>query len=120
MNKALIAFSLFCVLILSSCGSSTVNIADVSPNKKVNITVKAKRPSPMGTWAVELDVKAYDFKQGHLSFEVEATEMSDKTVKFDWQDDTHCLISFTLPDNTKRRFQLIADENQVQLAEVSL
>jgi hypothetical protein len=108
-----------CLLLLASCQTKNVTLTDVSPNKKVNITVKATRPG-MGTWQVELNVKAYDFKEGHLAFELETSDVSDKTVKFDWKDDRNCIISFDEPDGKPRTFQLIADASQVQLAEVTL
>lgn len=120
MPKSLISLSVICFLLLTSCQSKTSTVTDVSPNKKVNVTIKASRPTTLGTWAVELDVKAFDFKQGHLSFELEASDVSDKTVKFDWKDDRNCVISLEQRDGQPRTFQLIADENQVQLGEVNL
>ena len=119
MQKHLATFAFICILFLSSCKTKNVTVTNVSPNNKVNITVKASRPG-MGTWNVELDVKAYDFKEGHLAFELETGDVSDKTVKFDWKDDKNCLISFDEPDGKPRTFQLIADESQVQLGEVTL
>jgi len=110
---------LICSFSLMSCQTKNVTITNVSPNKKVNLTIKATRPG-MGTWKVEMDVKAYDFKEGHLAFELETGDVSDKSVKFDWKDDKNCIISFDEPDGKPRTFQLIADASQVQLGEVSL
>ena len=119
MKNTIATLSLALVVILSSCQTKSVVLKDVSPNGKVTTTVKASHQG-IGTWTVILDVKAYDFKEGHLSFELETTEVSDKTVKFDWKDDRNCIITFDEPDGKPKTFQLIADASQVQLAEVTL
>jgi hypothetical protein len=119
MKNTLAILSIVCALILVSCQTKRVEIKNESPNGKVITTIKASHQG-IGTWKVELDVKAYTFKQGHLAFELETTDVSDKTVKFDWKDDRNCIISFDEPDGQPKKFQLIADESQVQLAEVSL
>ncbi len=121
MKNSLIFISMVCILLLTACQPKAVVLTNESSNKKVKITVKANREgSSLGPWKVQLDVKAYEFKQGALAFEIESGDISDKTVKFDWKDDHNCLISFDQPDGKPRTFQLIADENQVQLAEVNL
>ena len=120
MKKSLAIFSIICVFLLVACQPKTASVTNVSPNKKVNITVTANKVgSRLGPWKVQLDVKAYEFKQGALAFELESGDVNDKTVKFDWKDDRNCMISFDQPDGKPRTFQLIADENQVQLAEVN-
>ena len=119
MTKSLPFIAVICVLVLTACQPKTVTITDVSPNKKVSTTVTANRSASMEPWKVQINVKAYDFKQGSLEFEIESGDINDKTVKFDWKDDHNCLISFDQPDGKPRTFQLIADENQVQLAEVN-
>ncbi len=118
MLKKFTSIIVICLL-LTSCQTKNVTVTDVSPNKKVNITINATRPG-LGTWKVELNVKAYDFKEGHLAFELETNDVSDKSVKFDWKDDRNCIISFDEPDGKPRTFQLIADASQIQLAEVNL
>jgi hypothetical protein len=119
MKNTVTILSALLILLLTSCQTKNVTIANVSPNGKVKTTIKGSHQG-IGTWKVELDVKAYDFKEGHLAFEVETGDVSDKTVKFDWKDDRNCIISFDEPDGKPRTFQLIADASQVQLAEVTL
>ena len=120
MPKGLFIVAIVFVFLLSACQSKTASITNVSPNQKVNITVTAKRVgSSLGPWKVDLQVKAYEFKQGALAFELESGDVNDKTVKFNWSDDRNCLITFDQPDGKPRSFQLIADESQVQLAEVN-
>lgn len=74
----------------------------------------------MSPWKVDMAVKAYDFKEGHLAFELQTSEVNNETVKFDWKDDKNCIITCNLSDGSSRKFQLIADASQVQLAEINL
>lgn len=110
---------LICLLLLTSCGGKTVTaIEKTSPNGKVKIKIEAKRATSIESWKVDLKVKAYDFKEGKLSFEIYAKDLTDETVSFDWKDETHCTIVFKQQDNTERKFQLIASSEQLQLAEM--
>ena len=120
MKNTLAIISVVCILLLTSCQSKTVTLKSDSSNQKVHIVVAANRIASMEPWKVEISVAAYDFKPGKLLFELESGDISDKTVKFDWKDDRNCTISFDQPDGIPRNFQLIADANQVQLAEVNL
>jgi hypothetical protein len=120
MKNSLNLISIVCIFLLTSCQPKSVTLTDVSPNKKVTITVKAKQAASLEPWKVEIDVKAYDFRQGSLAFELQSGDINDKSVKFDWKDDHSCVISFEQPDGVPRTFQLLADENQVQLAEINL
>ena len=120
MKNSFTILSAICVFLLTACQTQSTTITDVSPNKKVNITIKANRTASLDPWKVEMDVKAYDFKEGHLAFEIQTGEVTDKTVKFDWKDDRNCIISMNQADGKPRTFQLIADANQVQLGEVNL
>lgn len=119
MKSSLPVISVMCILLLASCQSKTVIIKNVSANQKVNTVVTATRAGGIEPWKVDIAVKAYDFKEGHLTFELESGEISEKSVKFDWKDDKNCIISFDQPDGTPRKFQLIADNSQVQVAEVN-
>ena len=120
MPKSLPIITAICIFLLTSCQPKSVTISNVSPNKKVSTTIKANRSNSLDPWKVEMDVKAYDFKEGHLAFELQTGDVSDKTVKFDWKDDKNCVISLDQSDGKPRSFQLIADETQVQLGEVNL
>lgn len=118
MKKLIYAIS-FLMLILASCeGKTEAALSKASPNGKVKITIEAKRISTIEPWKVDMKVKAYDFKEGKLSFEIYAKDLSDENVTFDWKDDTHCTIIFEEQDNTKRKFELIASPEQLQMAEM--
>jgi hypothetical protein len=107
------------ILFLYSCNDKKAAVFEnLSPNKKVQIKVVANRPSAVDAWKVEIKVKAYDFKEGYLAFEVYAGDLNDQNVKFDWKDDRNCIITVEQRDGEPRKFQLIADANQVQLGEI--
>ena len=120
MKKSLPFISVICIFLLVSCKPKSTTITDISPNKMVNIVVKATRAGGIEPWKVDIGVKAYDFKEGHLLFELETNDVNEKSVTFDWKDDNNCIISFAEPDGEARRFQLKTDANEVQLAEINL
>lgn len=113
-------FAIICLLtVLTACNAKTdALIEHTSPNGKAKLTITANRPSAMDEWKVTMKVKAYDFKEGQLAFRAMAEDISNETVKFEWVDDNNCLITFTLRDDTQRKFQLIASPSQVQMAEI--
>ena len=119
MKNSFTILSVICIFLLTSCQTQSTTVTDISPNKKVNITIKASRAASLDPWKVEMDVKAYEFKEGHLTFEIQTGDISDKTVKFNWSDDRNCLITFEQSDGQPRKFQLIADAGQVQLGEIN-
>ena len=111
---------IICLLtVLASCGGkTTAALENTSPNGKAKLTIDAKRATSFDPWQVTMKVKAYDFKEGHLSFEAMAEDISAETVSFDWVDDNNCNITFKLQDDTERRFHLIASPSQVQMGEL--
>ncbi len=107
------------LILLASCGGKTeTSLKKESPNGKVKIKIEAKRTTAIESWKVDMKVKAYDFKEGKLSFEIYADDLTDKNVSFDWTDDIHCNIVFKQQDNTQRKFELIASKEQLQMAEM--
>lgn len=113
-------FAIICIItVFTACnGKTDALIEQTSPNRKAKLTITAKRPNIMDAWQVTMKVKAYDFKEGQLAFEAMAEDISSETVKFDWTDDNNCIITFTLRDDTQRKFQLIASPSQVQMGEI--
>lgn len=110
---------LICLIALVSCGGKTeTSLTKVSPNGKVTIKIEAKRAAAVESWKVDMKVKAYDFKEGKLSFEIYAKDLTDENVSFDWKDETHCTILFKEQDNTERKFELIASQEQLQMGEM--
>jgi len=107
------------MFVLYGCsGKTETALEHKAPNGKVVINITAKRTTSVESWKVDMNVKAYDFKPGKLSFEIYAADLTTENVKFDWVDDKHCHISFTQQDNTVRKFELIASAEQLQMAEM--
>jgi len=115
-------YSLLLILFasLASCsGKTEATIENTSPNGKAHITITGKRASIADGFKVDMKVKAYDFKEGLLSFEIYADDLTAENVRFDWVDDNNCDITFDQIDNTQRSFHLIASPSQVQMAETN-
>ncbi len=120
MKNHLSSFIIFAlVLMLTACnGKTSATVENTSPNGKVKIRITAERTSTFDPFKTEIKVIAYDFKEGKLIFEVMASDLNSKNVKFSWTDDSHCTITIEESDKGERKFQLIASESQVQLAEI--
>ena len=118
--KNLFALLFFAFTIaISSCGSKTsATIESTSANGKVKVTVEGTRSISFDPFKTKITVKAYEFKEGKLMFEIMAGDLNKQNVKFNWQDDNNCTITIEESDKNVRSFQLMADENQVQLAEI--
>ncbi len=119
MKNPLTIISVLFILFLSSCNQKTAGtIVNQSPDKNVTVTINATRPTAVDAWNVVIKVKAYSFKEGKLAFEVYADDLNDQNVKFDWSDNSNCVITVPVRDDKPRRFQLIANQDQVQVAEI--
>jgi hypothetical protein len=117
--KTLRYFSILFLLFLAACnGKTSALLEETHDNGKVKITVKGERLTSVEPWKVNLTVKAYNFKEGSLIFEIYAEDLNAETVSFNWLDETNCQIIFTQQDGVKRTFHLIASPNQMQMAEV--
>ena len=110
-------YTMLLLVFLASCEQKKVTIENSSPNGNVKVTLNAEK-SGVSPWQCDLNVKAYSFKEGALKFEIYAEELNKTTVRFDWKDDTNCLVSITETDGKTRNFQLLASPNQVQMAEI--
>jgi hypothetical protein len=119
MKTQIIFITIAIILFSSSCNSKTAGtIVNQSPDKNVTVTINATRPTAVDAWNVVIKVKAYSFKEGKLAFEVYADDLNDQNVKFDWSDNNNCVITVPVRDDKPRRFQLIANQDQVQVAEI--
>lgn len=120
MKNTFYILLLVATTILSACsGRKEASLENTSPNGKAHIRITGKRASVADGWKVDMKVKAYDFKEGLLSFEIYADDLTPETVKFDWVDNNNCNITYEEIDHAERRFHLIASPNQVQMAEVN-
>lgn len=119
MIKSLPLLLLLLVGLLTGCGGKTSALLEKEFKEgKVKITISGNRSTSVEAWRVDLSVKAYNFKEGKLSFEIYAADLNDENVTFLWEDDNNCKITFIQRDGVKRIFHLIASPEQLQLAEV--
>jgi hypothetical protein len=116
--KNILVFFALAITLFSCNGTTSAHLTETSENGKVKIDITASRSNVLDPFKVNLSVKAYDFKEGKLAFEIMADDLNEKNVQFKWQDQNNCLIIIEERDNRERTFQLIASENQVQLGEI--
>ena len=111
---------LFFVAVLTSCngGKTETALYHTSPNGKVKINIEATRTTGIESWKTEMKVKAYNFEEGKLAFEIYAKDLTNENVTFTWKDDTHCIITFTQQDNTEVKFELIASSVQLHMGAI--
>ncbi|MFN8298818.1 MAG: hypothetical protein U0T75_06915 [Chitinophagales bacterium] len=112
--------SLFLVLFLAACNSKTdATLQSKSSDGKTVVDITAHRTTAADAWTADIVVKSYNWKPGTLHVtEIYADDLNSETVKFDWQDEHHCLITFKLRDNTARHFQLLCSPEALQLGEI--
>jgi hypothetical protein len=110
---------LWAIFLLTACNEKkTATLTNISPNKKVTTTVTASRTNTVDAWKIIINVNAYTFKDQKLNLELYADDINDQNVKFDWQDNSNCIITFQQREAKPRTFHLKADPNQLQLAEM--
>lgn len=116
-----IYFSCFVVMLvlLSSCDyPTTAHMERLSPSGKVKVDIEANRVLPTDPWKVIIKIKAYSFKEGQLSTEVVAKNIDNKTVNFNWFEESSADITFTQKDGSVKVFRLVSKEEQLQFAQV--
>lgn len=118
MKDKLVIFFSVTFLLLACGGKTNTTLQHISPNGKVKVNIEGKRTSSVEAWKVDMNVKAYGFEEGKLSFEIYADDISDENVSFEWEDEFHCKIIIRQSDGEERTFQLIASPKQLQLAEI--
>jgi hypothetical protein len=113
-------FAVAVVLLLGvvACSESQTHaqIEHHSPNNKVTVKISGSRLASVEPWKVDMKVKAYQFKEGSLSFEIYSGVLDSSTVFFDWKDDDHCEITFKQSDGLDKRFSVIASPTQLDVS----
>jgi len=118
MKHKLILFFSVTFLLIACSGKTNTSLQHISPNGKVKINIEGKRSTSVESWKVDMNVKAYGFEEGKLSFEIYSDDISNDNVSFEWEDEFHCKIIFRQSDGEERTFQLIASPKQLQMAEI--
>lgn len=119
MKNFFALIALVIITTLSSCnGKTSALVENTSANGQVKVKITGSRSSALDPFKTVITVKAYDFKEGTLMFDIMAADLNAENVKFNWQDDSNCTITIEEQDKHVRSFQLIASNNQVQLGEI--
>ena len=107
------------LLCLTSCNEKlTATLTKTSPDGKTKININGKKQVSGDSFHTTLTVKSGNIPEGSIIFEIFATDLNDKNVKFEWSDTHHALITFTQSDNENRVFSLLATETNVVVEEV--
>lgn len=106
------------VLLMSSCHHTAIRMMSKSPDGKTMLSVDGERSNSLDPFKVNMRVKSGDIPEGSLSFELEASEMNDSTVKFDWKDAGDCIVSFAQRDGEPRYFTLHVSSTNVLMQEL--
>ncbi|MCS6819349.1 MAG: hypothetical protein RMJ53_08620 [Chitinophagales bacterium] len=117
MKNLLIPFIF--LLATSGCNYPTsARIEKISPSGKVKVTIEASRLAGVEPWKVTMKVKAYNFKEGQLTTEITSDYLDEKTVSFNWFEESSADIVFKQKNGTERTFRLISSPRQLQFAEM--
>jgi len=115
--KTLTFFLFAFITIFVSCnGKTNASLQHTSPNAKVKINIIASRATSIESWKVEMKVKAYNFKEEQLAFEIYADDLNTETVSFNWTDEHHCSIIFKQSDGAEKKFSLTASAEELEMA----
>ncbi len=111
-NILLIAISL---MMVSCFTPKEAAVSHQYHDGKVTIQVTAVKDEMVGPWKVTMKFKVYNFDESKMDVLVYTDEISDKTVTFDWRDETTCIINFQQSDGKPRAFKLTAAPNNLEV-----
>lgn len=111
-NIVLIALSLFVVACFKPKEAA---VSHQYHDGKVQINVTAIKDELVGPWKVTMKFKVYNFDESKMEVLVYSDEISDKTVSFNWENETTCIISFQQSDGKPRAFKLTAAPNNLEV-----
>jgi len=108
--------NLFLLVLFTACFEpKTALVEHTHAAGNVKVWVEGKKEEMVGPWKVTMRFKVYNFEQSKIDVEIYADEISETTVKFNWTDETNCIISFTESDGKERKFKLIAAPNNMEV-----
>lgn len=119
MMKPYLNLGLILLFLFSACNYPTAaSMERISPSGKVKVDIEANRTLTTDPWKVVIKIKAYSFKEGQLTTEIVAKNIDNKTVNFNWFEESSADITFTQSDGSSKIFRLISNEEQLQFAQV--
>jgi len=102
-NLILTTTSIIALLFFCSCEKkNSPLLISQSPDKKLEISVKATTYSVFDPWVVSISVNQVGNKNqiATVTQEVMAEAITNKSVKFNWVNDASCQVIFTQTDGT--------------------
>lgn len=101
--------TLYIPLILLSiclgCSSETKELRSKSPDKSAEIIIDGTKAF-LGPWDLTI-TKVKKGKTDQVSMEMYADDITPENIRFIWNDNNTCTLSFTERDNTIRNLEVI-------------
>lgn len=118
LSKSTIFSLLFVVFItLNSCKKRLEDdINSNSPNGLITLSVSGEKFT-LDPWKVSISAKKGDSLLANAQIELIISELNEKTVVFDWQNDSFCYIKFLVDDQPPRFVSIKMTENGVLIHE---
>lgn len=104
--------------ILFSCGSTkTQELVSESADKSSQIKISGNRGTSFDPFQASIIINGFG-QSDTLMTEIYATDLNNETVKFDWKDNTTCLLTFIQQDDSKRSMTVTFSEEGNELREL--
>jgi len=110
-----IIFVLFCLA--TACGSGVSEEIVIKSKNGGVISISGKKASIASPFMVNMKV---DYQQWHdsLQFESYSSELTEKTVQFQWETEEFCQIKFAQRDGDTLRFNLTMQPGKLMVEKV--
>lgn len=116
--KTYVILILTLTCLVTACTTKSLLMERKFKEDKVFVKIDALKKSAMDPWKITMKVKSYEVPEGALSFEHQVSHLKADDVKFDWTDESTCIISFPYDDGKFRKFRLEATQTNCNLAEI--
>jgi hypothetical protein len=117
MKKSVII--LLFIGLVSCIKPKTAQVEHTYANGNIKIRIEGLKDELVGPWKVTMRFKVYGFEESKMEVKIYADEISDKTVSFNWQTPTECIISFKQSDDKTREFKLTASPNTLEIVSIN-
>jgi hypothetical protein len=101
---------------LTSCKKESIQLEEVSPDKKITVSIKGEKASSMDPFEVNINTKGYGFNET-ITTEIFSGTIDSNNLKFKWINKNECYMVFMQQDNTIRRMHLKVNEDGILLNE---
>jgi hypothetical protein len=109
-------FILFLIMTFAACGSKTsTEMSSKSPEGQTIISINGNKPSFGDPWNAVIKIKTSS-DQKELVTEIFASELNSENVKFIWEANDRCRVTFIQQDDTKKNLLVEADSSHITYA----